>query len=159
MRQIPLRLNPIRLAPLALGLALLALPASLALPATAREQIPAETRIIPWSGQLSACDDPGILSKLQSRFNYTERKFWSSQAEIIGFEKIRQAAYRPHGLDLIPRRYCQAVAVMGDRRRLTMRYAIIEEAGIIGMGEGLQYCLTGYDRNHTAMAGCYRVDR
>lgn len=130
-----------------------------ALPATAREEIPAETRIIPWSAQVSSCDSPGVLSKLQHRFNATERKYWNSSAEIIGFEKVRQAAFRPHGLDLIPRRYCQAQAVMADRRRLTMRYAIIEETGIIGMSEGLQFCLAGYDRNHTAMPGCYRLDR
>ncbi|MCZ8377184.1 MAG: hypothetical protein O9342_17570 [Beijerinckiaceae bacterium] len=130
-----------------------------ALPATAREEIPAETRIIPWSAQISSCDSPGVLSKLQHRFNATERRFWNSNAEIIGFEKVRQAAFRPHGLDLIPRRYCQAQAVMADRRRLTMRYAIIEETGIIGMTEGVQFCLSGYDRNHTAMPGCYRLDR
>ncbi len=129
------------------------------LSATAREEIPAETRTIPWSAQLSACDSPGVLSRLQSRFNGTERRFWSNPAEIIGFEKVQQAAFRPHGLDLIPRRYCHAQAIMADRRRLTMRYAIIEEAGIIGMNEGLQFCLAGYDRNHTAMPECYRLDR
>jgi hypothetical protein len=130
-----------------------------ALPALAREQIPAETRIIPWAATLSACNDPGVLAKLQRRFNSSERTYWNSNAEIVGFEKVSQAAFRPHGLDLIPRRYCQAQAVMHDNRRLTMRYAIIEEAGIIGWSEGLQYCLTGYDRNHTAMPGCYRLDR
>lgn len=142
-----------------LGIMTMALPAVLALPGQAREQIPAETRIIPWKADLSACDDPGVLSKLQNRFNATERRYWNSNAEIVGFEKVRQAAYRPHGLDLIPRRYCQAQAIMQDNRRLTMRYAIIEDAGMIGWSEGLQFCLTGYDRNHTAMPGCYRVDR
>lgn len=130
-----------------------------ALPGIAREELPAETREIPYSGQLSSCDSPGVLHQIQIRFARTEREYWQSNAEIIGFERIRQAAYRPHGLDLIPRRYCQATARMSDNRPLTVRYAIIEEAGFSGYGEGVQYCLDGYDRNLTAMPGCYRLDR
>ena len=48
---------------------------------------------------------------------------------------------------------------MSNNRRLNLRYAIIEDAGIIGMVDGVQFCLDGYDRNHTAMPGCNRLDR
>ena len=34
---------------------------------------------------------------------------------------------------------------------------LFEDAGIIGMSEGIQYCLEGYDRNYTAMPGCNRL--
>lgn len=133
--------------------------AGLAVPSTAREQIPAETREQPFSANLSQCDAPGVLSRIQSRFATVERRFWDSNAEIVAIGQIRQAAFRPHGLDLIPRRYCQAVATMSNNRKLKLRYAIIEDAGIIGMSEGIQYCLEGYDRNLTAMPGCNRLDR
>ena len=126
-------------------------------PLTAREEIPAETRLYRYSADIAACES--ALSAIQSRFRATERRYWNSDAEIVSFELVRQAAFRPHGLDLIPRRYCQAVAVMADKRRLKLRYAIIEDGGFAGIWDGVQYCLDGYDRNHTAMAGCARLDR
>ncbi len=125
----------------------------------AREEIPAETRELPYSANLPVCDSPGVLSEIQSRFSRTERLYWHSNAEIVQIDRIRQAAFRPHGLDLIPRRYCQAVATMSDNRRLTLRYAIVEDTGLFGYGAGVQYCLDGYDRNNTAPPSCYRLDR
>ncbi|HRE20675.1 MAG TPA: hypothetical protein PKW21_06540 [Rhabdaerophilum sp.] len=125
----------------------------------AREEIPAETRELPYSANLPGCDSPSVLSEIQSRFSRTERRYWQSSTEIRQIDRIRQAAFRPHGLDIIPRRYCQAVATMSDRRRLTLRYAIVEDTGLFGYGAGVQYCLDGYDRNNTAPPSCYRLDR
>lgn len=133
--------------------------AGLAAPLAAREEIPAETREIPWSAVLASCDDPGVLARIQRKFAHTERLYWHGEVEIVGFDRVRQAAFRPHGLDLIPRRYCEALATTTDRRRHRLRYAVIEDAGIIGMGYDVQFCLDGYDRNHTAEAGCARLDR
>lgn len=139
-----------------LAASLIAIPS---LPGSAREQVPAENREWGYSAMVSTCDSPSVLSEIQSRFSGTERHYWNSAAEIVAIEGIRQAAFRPHGLDYIPRRYCQAVAVMENQRRLKLRYAIIEKAGFAGYGEGIQFCLEGYDRNHTAMPGCDRLDR
>jgi hypothetical protein len=138
---------------------------ALVLPGLAREEIPAEQRTFGasayygYSGDLSACDSEVVLDKIRDRFSTVERRFWNSDAEIVAIGQIRQAAFRPHGLDLIPRRYCQAMATMSDNRKLKLRYAIIEGAGITGLSEGIQYCLDGYDRNLTAMGGCNRLDR
>ncbi|MFN3481513.1 hypothetical protein [Rhabdaerophilum calidifontis] len=139
--------------------ALIAALLTLPMPGAAREEIPAETRERPWSAQLPACDDARVLGRIQSKFSEAERRYWNSPAEIVGFDKVRQAAFRPHGLDLIPRRYCQATAIMHDRRRLVLRYAVIEDAGPVGLFDDVQFCLDGYDRNYTAMPGCYRLDR
>lgn len=127
--------------------------------AHAREEIPAETRVMPYSAEVSACHSEGVLARIRSRFAATESRFWNSSAEIVAVDRIRQAGFRPHGLDLIPRRYCEALAIMHDNRRLRLTYAIVEGAGITGMGEGVQFCLEGYDRNHRAMPGCTRLDR
>jgi hypothetical protein len=134
-------------------------PILIALPAGAREELPAETRYAPFSGVVSACDTPGVLSHIQSRFASTERRYWSSSAEIIGFEKIRQSGLRSSGLDLIPRRTCEAVAVMADRTKLRLRYAISEKYGFSGHFEGVSFCLAGYDRNLTAGGDCSRFPR
>jgi hypothetical protein len=128
--------------------------------AAAREEIPSETRYLPFSGQVSACDAPGILATIQSRFAQTERRDWNSDAEIVTFEWIRQAGLRPSGLDLIPRRYCEAVAVLSNKRRHIVRYAITEGYAIAGHGEGVHFCVAGYDRNLTSGGGqCRRFDR
>lgn len=144
--------------PLVMAFATLAVMAS-ASGGLAREEIPAETRELPYSAELPACEAPGVLSEIQSRFARTERRYWQSGAEILQIDRIRQAAFRPHGLDLIPRRYCQAIATMSDNRRLKLRYAIVEDTGLFGYGAGVQYCLDGYDRNNTAPPNCNRLDR
>ena len=131
----------------------------IAAPAGAREEIPAELRHHGFSADISSCESGAVLARIQSRFSANERQYWNSTAEILTVEKVQQVAFRPHGLDLIPRRYCKAVAVMADRSRRNLHYAIIEKAGIVSFSEGIQYCLDGYDRNHTAMAGCRRIDR
>lgn len=132
---------------------------SMASPSGAREELPAETRYGPFHGVSSECHSPDVLSRIQSRFASTERRYWSSQAEIVGFEKIRQSGLRADGLDLIPRRTCEAVAVMSDRKKLRLRYAIIEGYGFPGFGEGVSFCLAGYDRNLTAAGDCSRFTR
>lgn len=130
-----------------------------AIPAGAREELPAETRYAPFSGAVSECASPDVLNRIQSRFASTERRYWSSNAEIVGFEKIRQAGLRNQGLDLIPRRTCEAVAIMSDRTRVRLRYAIIEAYGFAGYGQGVSYCLAGYDRNLIAGGDCSRFMR
>lgn len=132
---------------------------SLASPSGAREELPAETRYGPFHGVSSECHSPDVLSRIQSRFASTERRYWSSQAEIVGFESIRQSGLRADGLDLIPRRTCEAVAVMADRKKLRLRYSIIEGYGFSGLGEGVSYCLAGYDRNLTGAGDCSRFTR
>ena len=147
------------------GLALAISQAALPVPSLAREEIPAEQRFFGTSfyygydADLATCDSSAVLEKIRDRFSTVEKRFWNSDAEIVAIEQVRQAAFRPHGLDLIPRRYCQAVATMSNARKLKLRYAIIEGTGITGLSDGLQYCLEGYDRNHTARGGCNRLDR
>lgn len=144
----------LRCAAVTLLLALLA-----AAPLAAREEIPAETRKFRFDGVVPACDDQVTLERMRARFERTERRYWNNEIQILSFDHVRQVAYRPHGLDLIPRRYCEARALTMDRRRLTFRYAIIEDYGVIGASDDVQFCVVGYDRNFTAMPECRRLDR
>lgn len=137
----------------------LSMAALAAMPLKAREEIPAETRLRGYSALLDACNAPDVLSTIQNRFNATERRYWNSNAEIVGFEKVRQAAFRPHGLDLIPRRYCAATVMLNNRRKALVRYSIIEGGSFAGLTSGVQFCVAGYDRNRTAGPGCNRLDR
>ena len=145
------------------ALTLLALFLLISLPAApgalAREELPAETRLFGYSADLDRCQSDRVLGQIQSRFNGTESRYWGGTVEITGFEAVREAAFRPHGLDLIPRRYCSAVARLSNHRKAKVRFAVIEDSGFAGLWDSVQFCVAGYDRNHTAMPGCARLDR
>ncbi len=78
----------------------------LSAPVLAREITPAERREIPFDATLPACADPSVLAEISSDFATKESRFWNSSLRIVGFEQVRQVAWRPWGLDYIPRRFC-----------------------------------------------------
>ena len=134
-----------------IGAGLLAL---LATAGIAREQIPAEERWLGYSADLPGCDSPEVLDKLRSRFARKESRFWASDLEIVAVDRIRTIAFRPNGLDLIPRRYCSGQVVLNNQRTSQVYYSIIEDAGMAGYSYGLHVCVTGYDRNWANAPGC-----
>jgi hypothetical protein len=141
------------------GFMLACLAALIALPALSREEVPAEMRDVPFSGNLASCQESGTLNAVMGRFNAAERRFWNGEVEILSIEEVREVAFRPHGQDLIPRRYCTGVAVLSNATRTKVNFAIVEGMGFASLADGVQFCLVGYDRNHTAMGDCRRFDR
>ena len=74
-----------------------------------------------------------------------------------------EIGFRANGLAYIPRRYCVARALMDDpraptddrmRRKRTAVYSIAADAGIIGLGWGVEWCVVGLDRNHAYAPDC-----
>jgi hypothetical protein len=122
--------------------------------ALAREMTPAEKRIFPYDTQLPACHDLAVLEKIASYFAEKEAKFWQSNLRIVEYEQIRPMAWRPWGLDYIPRRYCTGVALMSDGRRRRIDYSVREDLGIIGMTYGVEFCVSGLDRNLAFAPDC-----
>ena len=61
-----------------------------------------------YDGVLPPCDAEAALYKISSRFNMRENDFWNTDLQILGFEKIRETAFRPWAGNSIPRRYCSA---------------------------------------------------
>jgi hypothetical protein len=125
--------------------------------AQARPLVPAERRYSPFLGDLPFCDDPAVLERIQSRFLETESQFWSTGLSIVGFDAIREIGYRTNGLDHIPRRYCTARAILIDRKVYPASFAIVENAGMIGLGFGVEWCLTGLDRLYSYSPHCAMV--
>jgi hypothetical protein len=128
-------------------------------PAQSREEIPAETRLFGFDAQIEGCGAPGVLGLIQSRFNANERRYWGGSVEIVGFERVREAGFRPNGLDLIPRRYCQSTAILSNRQRTIVRYQIGDNIGFAGHWDGVHFCVAGYDRNRQSGLNCSRFDR
>jgi hypothetical protein len=100
------------------------------------------------------CEEGGPLERIQSRFSTREGRFWHSNLEIVGFEKVREVAFRPWVADAIPRRFCKAVALVSDGVKRPIYYSIGEDSGMIGASWGVEWCVVGLDRNWAYNPSC-----
>jgi len=123
---------------------------------------PAEARWAPFYADLPACGDPNVLNRINNRFDQTEREYWGGAHEIAAFDSDHQTGFRSNGLSYIPRRYCVARAQMTDPRTgapdpthiRTVVYDIIADAGMIGSGWGVEWCVIGLDRMRAHAPDC-----
>lgn len=120
----------------------------------ASEIVPAEKRILPYTASLPICADPSVLSMISSAFAEKEAQFWNSSLTILEYERIQPVAWRPWGLDMIPRRYCTASATVSDGRRRKVDYSVREDLDFIGNGWSVEWCVTGLDRNLAYSPAC-----
>ena len=138
-----------KLAVAGLTLSLLALSAlQPAAAANAREEInPAEEQTFPYDADIPGCQDTDVLAKVANQFAEKEVKYWNSALTIVAFDRIERTAWRPYGLDFIPKRYCSAVATTSDGIRRKVDYSVRESSGMIGASWGIEFCVHGLDRN------------
>ena len=122
--------------------------------ADARPLNPAEQRDQPYSGLVKPCDDPMPLGYIQGAFAGREAEYWDSGLTIVGFEDVHEVGFRSNGLDYIPRRYCQARAIMSDNKARSVSYHITEAGGSIGFTDGVVWCVVGLDRNDAFAPAC-----
>jgi hypothetical protein len=122
--------------------------------AAAREITPAERRVIDYDTKIPACFDPAVLEKIASYFAEKEAKFWEASVTIAGYEKIRSIAWRPWGLDYIPRRFCTGTAILSNGAKSRIDYSVREDLGIIGATWGVDYCVLGHDHNWAYAPAC-----
>ncbi|HEY8579322.1 MAG TPA: hypothetical protein VIL72_05505 [Beijerinckiaceae bacterium] len=134
--------------------AIVAAAAGLAGAAQARPLTPAEQRVHGYSSNLPLCQDPAVLDRIASRLHQREKAYWSSGLQIVSYDSIRERGFRTTGLDYIPRRYCNASALMSDGKARHVTYWIGEDLGVIGWGWGVEWCIVGLDRNYAWGAGC-----
>jgi hypothetical protein len=103
------------------------------------------------------CDDPGVLRQISAKFAEKETSYWTSNLEIVGIDRIRQAsALRPWtgAPQAIPRRFCNGIAQVSDGSRHAIHYSILENSGWLGMGWGVEWCVVGLDRNWAYNPSC-----
>jgi len=94
------------------------------------------------------------LDTIASRFAVKESRFWNSDLQILGFEHVRESAFSPWAQGTIPRRFCSAVALVSDGRKRAVYYWIGEDTGMIGADWGVEWCVTGLDRNWAYNPNC-----
>ncbi len=127
-------------------------------PALARPVLPAEQRDRPYTGDVPSCSDAGVLATIRDRFQEKESEYWHSSRQIVDFSHVRQSGYRTNGLDYIPRRYCTAWAHLDNERprhHHLVVYSIGEGLGWLGYTAGVNWCVTGYDRNYAYAPSCH----
>jgi hypothetical protein len=132
--------------------------ALLGLPATARADSeyadPAEHRLEPYVGNVFTCDAPAVLDRIQSVFRTTQNAYWKQDLQIVGFDRVRELSLRGNGVEYIPRRYCIARGHLSDDSVHTVIYDVEEAQGIIGIGDGVEWCVVGLDRMFAYSPAC-----
>jgi hypothetical protein len=117
-------------------------------------RIQAENREYAYDAVLPACNDGGVTGLIASRFAERETNFWKSNLSISEVSQIKPRGFRPNGSDLIPRRYCTANVQLSNHKKHRLDYIIVEDAGIIGLNYGVEWCISGLDRNYAYDGGC-----
>ena len=98
-----------------------------------------------YDGVLPPCE--AGLDTIAWQFAQKESRFWNSELQILGFERIHQIAFSPWAAGTIPRRFCGALAAVSDGRKHAVYYSIGEDTGMIGASWGVEWCVVGLDRN------------
>jgi len=103
---------------------------------------------------LPPCDYPGVIERIVDNFRTKEFRFWNSELRIVGFEDVHETAILPWAAQSIPRRYCSGTALINDGLKYAIDYSIGEDTGMIGMDWGVNFCVTGLDRNWAYNPSC-----
>ncbi|HUD87550.1 MAG TPA: hypothetical protein VMR17_13920 [Xanthobacteraceae bacterium] len=103
---------------------------------------------------IPACDYPAALDRIIANFRTKEFRFWNSELRIVGIENIQETTVLPWAAQSIPRRFCSGTAVINDGTKHPMIYSIAEDTGMIGMDWGVNFCVTGIDRNDAYNPDC-----
>ncbi|WP_156917430.1 hypothetical protein [Salinarimonas rosea] len=119
---------------------------------------PAEERVIPFSGEVPACDAPTVLATISAEFNRREARFWDSELRVVGIEEVRPVAFRPWSDSFFPRRFCTATAAVAHGpvvRHHRVNYLVREELGILAQSShDVEWCVVGIERHLHAAPNC-----
>ena len=109
-----------------------------------------------WQDEVRGCADPGVLNRIAGRFSYQVRHVPNlPDVRIVDFIRVGQRRYvaASHGWP-IARRYCHATALLSDGRRRRVWYLIESKMGFASIGQGVEFCVSGFDRWMVYDGGC-----
>ena len=117
----------------------------------------AEDDYFPTSNRESRfCDDAGILNRIEDRFRHQAYNVHHlPNLRIVEFNRIHEHRYEPFSdTHPIARRYCGATAALSDGNNHEMWYLIEDRMGFVGVGDGVEFCVSGFDRWHVYNGHC-----
>ena len=96
------------------------------------------------NGIVAECDNAEVLKVIDSRFDHAA--LHKGVIAIDGFSKIHQhRLINATTRSPIARRYCGATATMSDGKHRTMWYLIEDGMGLAGIGDNVEFCVSGLD--------------
>jgi hypothetical protein len=105
-----------------------------------------------YDGRVAPCEK--ALGTITNQFWEKESTFWNSKLQITGYANIHEIAFRPWQSDNIPRRFCTGKAMTSDGKIRTVNFSIIEDGGFVGYDQGVEWCVTGLDRDWAYQPAC-----
>ncbi len=98
--------------------------------------------------QSRLCNDSGILARIEHRFRHQVLNVPNlPDVEIVAFRKVHERRYVPFSEKRpIARRYCAAKAALSNGKHRTVWYVIEDRMGFASMGDGVEFCVSGFDR-------------
>lgn len=105
--------------------------------------------------QPKACSDLYVLKSITDRFH--------SQTVIVHDQKLQiDTIARAHQhrffekteFSHYARRYCGATATLSDGQKREVWYLIESNAGLAGLGNNVEFCVSGFDRWNVYNASC-----
>ncbi len=107
-------------------------------------------------GRADTCDDTAVLRSITHRFAYQVRHVpHLPQVDIVSFDRIHQHRFIAATEKIrTSERYCMATATLSDGRRRSVWYRIESRMGFASIGDGVQFCVSGFDRWNVYNASC-----
>jgi len=102
------------------------------------------------------CGESWVLGKISNRFRYQVTHVPQlPDVRITDFRSIHQHRYLPAQDDRpIGRRYCGAKVVLSDGQNRDIWYLIEEGQGFAGIGNNVEFCVSGFDRWYVYNGRC-----
>ncbi|WP_299937327.1 hypothetical protein [uncultured Nitratireductor sp.] len=102
------------------------------------------------------CADAGVQSTIRKRFRYQVTHVPNlPNVDIVDFHGAYQTRYNPSSADSpIERRYCRATARLSDGRDRAIWYLVEYGQGFAGLGNNVEFCVSGFDRWNVYDGGC-----
>ncbi len=99
-------------------------------------------------GSNRVCDDQAVLHSISKRFGYQVRHVpHLPDVDIVDFNRIHQHRFIPATERIrTSQRFCMATATLSDGRRRSVWYVIESGMGFASIGDGVQFCVSGFDR-------------
>jgi hypothetical protein len=110
--------------------------------------------------QPSVCSSHGLLATIDSKFDYRARSYLHSNLDIVDFYGAHEIYARPSDpTHLVGRTWCEATALLNTNRTRSVWYLVETTWGFAGVGDSVEYCVSGLDPWHVYGADCASLRR
>ncbi|WP_419910622.1 hypothetical protein [Hoeflea sp.] len=108
--------------------------------------------------RFAACDSPAVLRTITHRFSIADRNVLHRDLAIEDYYNLHQNRYMPStDTKFIARRYCHGQVAMSDGHTRTIWFLIESGQGFAGVGDNVEFCISGLDPWHIYGANCRSV--